>query len=95
MAVVDEAAAAAALAAASTPGLPLQSIRVLNPDGTLSEPPPGLLAGLSGVAQPEQPVEAGPAVAAVLQQQQQQQEELPQQYRVINAMTGEEVRMRN
>ena len=87
MAVVDEAAAAAALAVASTPGLPLQSIRVLNPDGTLSEPPPGLLAGLGGITQQQEAVPA----AAVLQQHQQQQEQLPQQYRVINAMTGEEV----
>ena len=87
MTVVDEAAAAAALAAASTPGLPLQNIRVLNSDGTLSEPPPGLLAGLGGITQQQEAVPA----AAVLQQHQQQQEQLPQQYRVINAMTGEEV----
>ena len=103
MAVVDEAAAtAAALAAASTPGgLPLQSIRVLNPDGTLSEPPPGLLAGLTGgvTAAQQQQEEEEAAAAAVLQQQQQQeqqeQQQLPQQYRVINAMTGEEVGTRN
>ena len=90
MAVVDEAAAAAAMAAAAsatTSALPLQSIRVLNPDGTLSEPPPGLLAGLGGITQQQEAVPA----AAVLQQHQQQQEQLPQQYRVINAMTGEEV----
>ena len=93
---VDEAAAAAAAAAmaadaaASTPPLSFQSIRVLNPDGTLSEAPPGLLAGLGGVTQQEE-------AAAVLQQpeQPQHQEQLPQQqYRVINAMTGEEVRAR-
>lgn len=90
MAVVDEAAAAAAMAAASS--MPLQSIRVLNPDGTLSEPPPGLLAGLGGVAQQQQ-LEAAPA-AALLQQQEQLPQQQPQQYRVINAMTGEEVGMR-
>ena len=91
MAVVDEAAAAAALAVASTPGLPLQSIRVLNPDGTLSEPPPGLLAGLGGDTQQQQQLEAAPAAAALLQQQEQLPQQQPQQYRVINAMTGEEV----